>query len=130
VSKMTSERAAITAALNQAEITNVLYNKDEIPKSLPAAIITLESETGKNGTSKRFTDTDLGWSVFLIVNAQNAIDPDGDLYTLKESFREKYLGTMGRDFPAIEYYSGRIDGARLVRIAKISLLRSGIGAGS
>ncbi len=127
---MTSERAAITAALNQAEITNVLYNKDEIPKSLPAAIITLESETGKNGTSKRFTDTDLGWSVFLIVNAQNAIDPDGDLYTLKESFREKYLGTMGRDFPAIEYYSGRIDGARLVRIAKISLLRSGIGAGS
>jgi hypothetical protein len=127
---MTSERAAITAALNQADIDNVLYNKDEIPKSLPAAIVTLESEVGKNSTSRRFTDTDLGWSVFLIVNAQNAIDPDADLYTLKESFRDKYLCTMGRDFPAIEYYSGRIDGARLVRIAKISLLRSGIGAGS
>ena len=130
MSKMTSERSAITAALNKAEITNVLYNKDDIPKLLPAAIVTLESETGKNGTSKRFTDTDLAWSVFLIVNAQNVADPDGALYTLKESFRKTYIGTMGRDFPAIEYYSGRIDGARLVRIAKISLLRSGIGAGS
>jgi len=127
---MTSERAAITAALNQADIDNVLYNKDEIPKSLPAAIVTLESEVGKNSTSRRFTDTDLGWSVFLIVNAQNAIDPDADLYTLKESFRDKYIRSLGKDFPEVEYYTARIDGARLVRIARINLQKSGIGASS
>lgn len=130
MSKMTIERDAIKTALNNANISQVLYNKDTVPNSLPAAIITLESETGKNGTSKRYTDTDIGWSVFLVVNAQNVEDPDNNLYTLKESFREKYIGTMGRDFPAIEYYTSRIDGARLVRIAKISLLRNGVGAGS
>jgi len=130
VSKMTTEREAIKAALNSAEISTVLFNKDEIPKSLPAAIVTLEAETGKNGTSRQYVNTYLAWSVYLIVNAQGVADPDGYLYTLKEGFRKYYIAGMGRDFPQIEYYTGRIDGARLVRIAKISLLRSGTGAGS
>ncbi len=130
MSKMITERTAIAAALTTAKVNTVMYNKDDIPKSLPAAVVVLEGETGKNGTSKRYTDTDIDWSVFLIVNAEKASDPDSDLWSLKEAFRNAYIGAVGRDFPAIEYYTGRVDGARLVRIAKISLLRSGVGAGS
>lgn len=130
MNKMTSQRETIKSALAQAGITTVLYSKDDIPKSLPAAIITLESETGKNGTSRRYADTDLAFSVYLVINASNVQDPDADLYNLKEAFRAKYITEAGRDFPSIEFYTARVDGARMVRIAKISLLKSGIGAGS
>ncbi len=37
---------------------------------------------------------------------------------------------MNRDLASIEYYTSRIDGSRLVRIAKIDLQKSGTGAGS
>jgi len=57
-------------------------------------------------------------------------DPDSDLYQLKEKFRSFYLKLMNRDLPSVEYYTSRIDGTRLVRIAKIDLLKSGIGASS
>jgi hypothetical protein len=68
--------------------------------------------------------------VFLIVNASNERDPDARLYELKESFRENYQRAMYRDIPEVEYYTSRIDGSRLVRIAKINLLKSGTGAGA
>lgn len=123
MNKMTSQRDAIKSALTQAGITTVLYSNGDIPKSLPAAIITLESETGKNGTSRRYVDTDLAFDVYLIVNASNAPDPDADLYALKETFRSKYIADMNRDFPLVEYYTARVDGARLVRIAKIQLFK-------
>lgn len=130
MSKMIAERTKIVDALEAAKISLVMYNKDEIPKSLPAAIVTLESETGKNGTSRQYVSTDLAWTVYLIVNAQNVADPDAALYTLKESFRKYYITGVGRDFSQIEYYTARIDGARLVRIARIDLLKPGTGAGS
>ena len=34
---------------------------------------------------------------------------------------------MNRDLPSVEYYTSRIDGTRLVRIAKIDLLKAGTG---
>lgn len=127
---MTDERTKIAAALETAKISSVLYNKDDIPKSLPAAIVTLDNETGKNGTVRQYVTTDLSWTVYIVVNAQGVADPDSVLYGLKEDFRAAYIAQSGRDIPEIEYYTGRIDGARLVRIAKLSLLRSGKGAGS
>jgi hypothetical protein len=75
-------------------------------------------------------DTDIAWTVFLIVNAHNVDDPDSDLYQLKEMFRSYYQKLMNRDIPSIEYYASRIDGSRLVRIAKIDLLKVGTGASS
>ncbi|GAB1467609.1 hypothetical protein MASR2M64_02840 [Candidatus Cloacimonadota bacterium] len=75
-------------------------------------------------------DTDIAWTVFLIVNAQNVSDPDAELYELKEKFRAVYVKIMNRDLPSIEYYTSRIDGTRLIRIAKIDLLKSGTRAGS
>ncbi|GAB1366303.1 hypothetical protein MASR1M36_11740 [Candidatus Cloacimonadaceae bacterium] len=43
----------ISEALNLAGVAETLYNKDNIPKNLPCAIVILDSETGKNGTSRQ-----------------------------------------------------------------------------
>lgn len=126
--KFLFERESLRTALVEAGVATVIYNKDEIPKELPAAIVVLDGETGKNATGRRFTDTDLSWSVFLIVNATKAEDPDADLYRLKEAFREKYQAATFRDIPEIEYYTSRVDGARLVRVARMALLKRGTGA--
>ena len=126
--KYQAERSRISEALKLAGVAETLYNKDNIPKNLPCAILILDSETGKNGTSRQYVDTDIAWTVFLIVNAQNVSDPDSDIYLLKEKFRSFYLKLMNRDLPSIEYYTSRIDGTRLVRIAKIDLLKAGTGA--
>ena len=128
--KFQAERSRISEALNMAGVAETLYNKDNIPKNLPCAIVILDSETGKNGTSRQFVSTDIAWTVFLIVNAHNVDDPDSDLYQLKEEFRTFYLKLMNRDLPSVEYNTSRVDGTRLVRIAKIDLLKSGTGAGS
>ncbi len=130
VEKYQAERSRITEALKLAGVAETLYNKDSIPKNLPCAILILDSETGKHGTSRQYVDTDIAWTVFLIVNAQNVTDPDTALYQLKEKFRSIYQKLMNRDLPSVEYYTSRIDGTRLVRIAKIDLLKSGTGAGS
>lgn len=128
--KFIYEREAIAAALRTAGIEAIQFNKDDIPKTLPCAIVILANEAGRLGTSRRFTDTDLAWTVFLVVNAQNVTDPELELYTLKESFRAAYLASANRDLPQVEYYTSRLDGARLVRIAKIDLLRAGSGTAS
>ncbi|MDP2173475.1 MAG: hypothetical protein Q8J62_06845 [Candidatus Cloacimonadaceae bacterium] len=52
------------------------------------------------------------------------------MYKIKEKFRGFYLKFANRDIPHIEYYTSRIDGTRLVRIAKLDLLKSGSGAAS
>jgi hypothetical protein len=117
-------------ALKFSDIPTIQFNKDAIPKQLPCAIVILDSETGKNGTSRQFVSTDIAWTVFLIVNAHNVDDPDSDLYQLKEEFRTFYLKLMNRDLPSVEYYTSRVDGSRLVRIAKIDLLKAGNGASS
>ena len=128
--KFIADRNRIVDALKFCDIPTIQFNKDSIPKQLPCAIVILDSETGKNGTSRQFVNTDIAWTVFLIVNAHNVDDPDSDLYQLKEKFRSFYLKLMNRDIPSIEYYTSRIDGSRLVRIAKIDLLKSGTGAGA
>jgi hypothetical protein len=128
--KFIADRNRIVDALKFCDIPTIQFNKDSIPKQLPCAIVILDSETGKNGTSRQFVNTDIAWTVFLIVNAHNVDDPDSDLYQLKEKFRTFYLKLMNRDIPSIEYYTSRIDGSRLVRIAKIDLLKVGTGASS
>jgi len=128
--KYQAERSRISEAMKLAGVAETLYNKDNVPKNLPCAILILDSETGKHGTSRQYVDTDIAWTVFLIVNAQNISDPDSELYSLKEKFRGIYLKLMNRDLPSIEYYTSRIDGTRLVRIAKIDLLKAGTGASS
>lgn len=128
--KFIAYRNRIVDALKFSDIPTIQFNKDSIPKQLPCAIVILDSETGKNGTSRQFVSTDIAWTVFLIVNAHNVDDPDSDLYQLKEKFRTFYLKLMNRDLPSVEYYTSRIDGSRLVRIAKIDLLKLGTGASS
>ena len=128
--KFIADRNRIVDALKFCDIPTIQFNKDSIPKQLPCAIVILDSETGKNGTSRQFVNTDIAWTVFLIVNAHNVDDPDSDLYQLKEKFRSFYLKLMNRDLPSVEYYTSRIDGSRLVRIAKIDLLKAGNGASS
>ncbi len=127
--KYEDEKKTITQAVKDGGISLVLYNKHNIPKSLPAAILTLNEETGKNGTSKRYTDTDISWTLYLIVNSENVDDPDAVLYPLKEAIREKYQTAMHRDFPDVVYYDSRLD-PRLVRIAKIELTKPGSGVSS
>ena len=128
--KFIADRNRIVDALKFSEIPTIQFNKDNIPKQLPCAIVILDSETGKNGTCRQFVSTDIAWTVFLIVNAHNVDDPDSDLYQLKAKFRTFYLKLMNRDLPSVEYYTSRVDGSRLVRIAKIDLLKAGNGASS
>jgi len=128
--KFIADRNRIAAALKSSDIPTIQFNKDVIPKQLPCAIVILDSETGKNGTSRQFVSTDIAWTVFLVVNAHNVDDPDSDLYQLKAKFRTFYLKLMNRDIPSVEYYTSRVDGSRLVRIAKIDLLKSSSGAGA
>jgi hypothetical protein len=125
-----ADRNRIVDALKFSDIPTIQFNKDAIPKQLHCAIVILDSETGKNGTSRQFVSTDIAWTVFLIVNAHNVDDPDSGLYQLKEKFRSRYLKLMNRDLPSVEYYTSRVDGTRLVRIAKIDLLKVGTGASS
>ncbi|MDP3115462.1 MAG: hypothetical protein Q8M98_11940 [Candidatus Cloacimonadaceae bacterium] len=124
-----SQRDTIVESL-QSCVQNIMFNKDSIPKTLPCAIVILDAEDGIKPTSRQFTSTDIAWTVYLIVNAQNVDDPDLALYNFKEEFRENYLKFSNRDIPHIEYYTSRIDGTRLVRIAKLDLLKSGSGAAS
>lgn len=124
------ERQAIVAALEKAGIHSILLNKDSVPTDLPAAIVALNTETGKLGTSRRFASSDLDFSVYIVVNAHEVRDPDADLYHYKEAFREAYRAAMSRDLPKVEFYTARFDGARLVRVAKIDILRVGSGPAS
>jgi len=125
-----AQRDKIVQALQSCSIPTILFNKDSIPKNLPCAIVILDTEEGTKGTVKQFISSDIAWTIFLIVNAQNADDPDLEIYKLKEHFRENYKKLVSRDIPHVEYYTSRIDGTRLVRIAKIDLLKSGSGAAS
>ncbi|MDD3535170.1 MAG: hypothetical protein PHC50_03375 [Candidatus Cloacimonetes bacterium] len=119
---MQKVRSQITTALqNTPDIKSIMYSNSDIPKSLPAAIVTLESETGMAKTARRYLSSDFSFTVHLIVNAHNVADPDADLYTLKEAFRTAWQDAAARDFSFVEYYTSRIDGARLVRIARISI---------
>lgn len=124
-----SERAKIQSSLESAGLATIQFNKDDIPRALPAAIITLTQENGRNGTSRRYVDTDLFFTVFLVVNAQNVLDPDTALYTLKEAFRSAWQTAAGKDFHQIDYYTSRLDGSRLVRIAKIDLTKPTLAGG-
>jgi hypothetical protein len=125
-----AQRDKIVQSLQPCNIPTIMFNKDSIPKNLPCAIVILDTEDGIKATVRQFTSTDIAWTVYLIVNAQNADDPDLDLYKTKEQFRDNLLKYANRDIPHIEYYTSRIDGTRTVRIAKIDLLKSGSGAAS
>lgn len=118
--KFEAERTQIIEALGKAGIETILLTVDIVPKSFPAAILTLRQETGTHATARQFRDSDLGWTVFLVVDATPAVhqDPDADLYALKESFRKHYIELANNDFPRVEYYPANAD-ARKVRIARI-----------
>jgi len=49
--KYLAERSRISEALNLAGVAEIQYNKDNIPKNLPCAILILDSETGKHGAA-------------------------------------------------------------------------------
>lgn len=129
MSKFEIERKVIVDSLTAAGISNIAYNQYDSFKNLPAAVVTMVSEAGIRGTVSRYSDTDIGFEVYLVVNATKAEDPDMDVYDLKEAFREQYRSIAHRDIPNVEYYPGLME-ARQVRIAKLTMLKSGIGAGS
>ena len=57
--KFIADRNRIVDALKSSDIPTIQFNKDAIPKQLPCAIVILDSETGKNGTSRQYVDTDI-----------------------------------------------------------------------
>jgi hypothetical protein len=82
-----AQRDKIVQCLQNCSIPTILFNKDNIPKNLPCAIVILDTEDGIKPTSRQFTSTDIAWTVYLIVNAQNVDDPELDLYKIKEKYR-------------------------------------------
>lgn len=125
--KFLFEREAIRQCLEAAGVQEILVSRDAVPTRYPAAVVLLAGERGKHGTSRRFVSTDLDFEVFLVVNAHQTTDPDMDLYKLKEAFREIWLERMHRDLPEVRYYESRA-GERLVKIAKLVLMRENVAA--
>lgn len=120
-----TERDKLVNALQQAGLADIRFNRDDLPKTLPAALVTLESEDSRLATGKRYLETTPVWAIHLIVNAHQAVDPDADLHALKEAFRAAYIALNGKDFAHIDYYSARLDGARSVRVARLSTGKGG-----
>ena len=52
--KYQAERSRISEALKLAGVAETLYNKDNIPKNLPCAILILDSQINKHGTSRQY----------------------------------------------------------------------------
>ena len=52
--KYQAQRSRISEALKLAGVAETLFNKDNIPKNLPCAILILDSVTGKHGTSRQY----------------------------------------------------------------------------
>ena len=73
ITEFSRVRSAILAAFTTAEIadgnqlTNVNALPDDMKSGFKAAIVSLERETGKDGTRKRFVNTDLAFDIFLVV---------------------------------------------------------------
>lgn len=120
-------RNAILAAITTAgisagnKLTNVNSLPDDLSSGFEAAIVSLERENGKDGTRKRYVSTDLAFNIYLVVDAADDIaDPDTALYTLKEAFRDAYLGMMNKDFASAEYYPSYVNGTHPVKICKLT----------
>ncbi len=127
ITEFTRVRSAILAAITTAgisdgnKLTNVNVLPDDLSNGFKAAIVSLERETGKDGTRKRYITTDLSFEIFLVVDAADDItDPDTALYTLKEAFRDAYLSSMNKDFASIEYYPSYVNGTHPVKICKLT----------
>jgi len=127
ITEFTRIRTAILAAVATAGIgtkntlTNVNSLPDDLSSGFKAAIVSLERETGKDGTRKRYVNTDLAFDIFLVVDAATDIaDPDLALYTLKESFRDAYRASVNKDFASTQYYPSYVDGTHPVKICKLT----------
>jgi hypothetical protein len=120
-----ADRQRIVDALQRASIAEIRFHKDDLPKVFPCAVVVLETEDGLLPTGRQYLESRLGWTIYLVVDAFQKLDPDSDLYTLKEDFRDKYIKLLGRDFAHIDYYSARVDGTRTVRIAKLTTAKGG-----
>lgn len=115
------KRQKIITALESSGILakNISFNKDEIPREFPAAIVILNGEKGIKPTSKRFCEFDYDIAVFLIVDVNKSSDPDADILALTNTFKDQYRAAIGSDIPKIDYYPARADSGRKVRIAKV-----------
>jgi hypothetical protein len=108
-----------TAIENSGILTdNISFKKDEIPRGFPAAIVTLNGEKGIKPTAKRYCEFDYDIAVFLIVDVNKSDDPDADILSLANTFKEQYRAILGSDIAKIDYYPARADSGRKVRIAK------------
>jgi hypothetical protein len=103
---------------------NILLNQNILPDALPAGIIALKTETGINGTSRRYPETELNFVIYLIVDAQDVEDPHLDAYRLKEAVRDVYREKLHSDFTKVDYYPSRIRSTQDVMIARIQTLGS------
>ena len=100
VTQFTEKRANIVTDLQTAGISesNILFNRNSIPKAFPAAVVVSNEELGKKKTRYGFVEVDTNFDIYLIVNAHNIADPDTALYQLKEDFRDAYKVTFKDDF--------------------------------
>ncbi len=115
------KRQKIIAALENSGILNdnISFKKDEIPREFPAAIVTLDGEKGIKPTAKRYCEFEYDIAVFLIADVNKSDDPDADILTLANTFKEQYQDALCSDIPKIDYYPARADSGRKVRIAKV-----------
>ena len=122
MTQYTELRNQIKEALNKLSIPDSLiyYRKDKVPNDFPAAMILVEGDRGENPMKHGYNDLKLQIAVCLIIKIDNVDDPDLEIMTLKEEFRDEYKKLVGKDAEECEYYDARAD-SRKVRIAKIKI---------
>ena len=116
----TDKRELIVKALKNSGIKKIVFNKDDIPNTFPAAVVILEEEKGIAPTSHRFCEFDYNIAIYLIEDVNNTKDPDIKISKLAGVFKAHYREIFGKDVSQIEYYSARADASRKVKIAKIN----------
>jgi hypothetical protein len=122
IEKFIEERNNIKQALNDASIQDIYTSKNKVPSKLPCAILTLAEETGKNDSSEGYLDSDIEFELFIVVNAGEKIsDPDLEIFTLKEAFRESYKELLFKDIANIRFYDSKVSGTKSVKIARMIL---------
>ncbi len=100
---------------------DIYFDKDIVPRRFPASIITLGEAEGNLKTASRYADYESLIDVYLIVDINDAIDPDLEIHDFSMKFREKCIAYVQKDIDKIKYYPAKADSGRKVKIAKVRI---------
>ncbi len=100
-----------------AELVETICDEVRVPKSLPAAVITLVKQKNEQKTARRYKVSRFTYAVRFVL-AKSA--SERDLCDIVERARERFVAEFGEDIEEIEFYWSLAD-TRDVRVAKFEV---------